>query len=137
MVHQLILKIKWNVSGSRFIIMDPIDSTKIYVSWDSTTTDKKICLTLESECFTSPEICTDVIIDYGVAVRDINIDNVSIYPVPNNGQFVIVGLPYSERTKIEIISLNGKNILITFIRWMMAKFQLICLDLEYLTLLTL
>jgi hypothetical protein len=89
--------------------MDPIDSTKIYVSWDSTTTDKKICLTIESVCFTSPEICTDVIIDYGVAVRDINIDNVSIYPVPNNGQFVIVGLPYSERTKIEIISLNGKK----------------------------
>jgi len=104
-----IKKFKWNVSGSRFIIMDPIDSTKIYVSWDSTTTDKKICLTIESVCFTSPEICTDVFIDYGVAVRDINIDNVSIYPVPNNGQFVIVGMPYSERTKIEIISLNGKK----------------------------
>ncbi len=106
-----IKKITWHVPGSRFIFLDPTDSTRVYISWDSTSTLKKICLTLETKCYISPEICEDIIIDYGVSVYEIKPDDIKFFPVPNSGQFNIIGLPHAEKTQIELISLDGKKYL--------------------------
>lgn len=100
-------KFYWNVVGGIILTSNSIDSNLIRVLWDSTISQGQICLSIETPCTKSPEVCIDVKVNVPVSTSSVLTDHISIIPNPNSGLFYIKGLEIESFVQIELYSLNG------------------------------
>ncbi len=100
----------WRVEGGVIIDSFPEKKNMISVKWnDLPDTLGKICLSLESKCGYSNEVCLDVKLQNPNSIEYNDAEVFMIIPNPNDGNFVITIEPTVNVVDIRLMNMEGKN----------------------------
>ncbi|MBK8736558.1 MAG: T9SS type A sorting domain-containing protein [Saprospiraceae bacterium] len=105
------VKYLWKVKGG--VILDSFPETldSISVRWNSLPdTLGEICLSIQTECFTTDEICKPVKLKEKTALENKLLQSMRIIPNPNDGNFILQVEDGFQISGLKLVSIDGKEI---------------------------
>jgi hypothetical protein len=104
----------WRVEGGIILDSFPEKKSMISVKWNELPdTLGKICLSIESECGYSDEVCLDVKLQNPNSIEYNDAEDFTIIPNPNDGNFVITNEQLFKVIDIRLMNLEGKIVKIS------------------------